>query len=219
MRSHGDRFHTFILTCLPVLAVLVWGHQVIAGSLHLAWSDTSLNSDGFEIERRSADTAVFSFIAIVPSHQTWYSDHNLAHNTTYCYRIRAYNSSGDSPYAPELCATTLGSGLTARTISTNISNGSVLSGSSVVWTAAPSGVPLRVEFLINDTLSGTELISPYQFNGDPSGTLDTNMLANGSHRLKVRAIYPDHSTAERTVDVTVSNSSGTTTTRRQQRRS
>jgi hypothetical protein len=152
-------------------------------------------------------TGEFSLIAILAPHETWYSDHNLAYNTTYCYRVRAYNSAGESPYSDEFCATTLASGQTVNSISTNISNGAVLSGSSVIWTAVPSGVPVRVEFFINGVLSGTELIRPYQFNGDPSGTLNTNALANGSHQLKVRAIYADNSTAEQTFMVTVSNTS------------
>jgi Concanavalin A-like lectin/glucanases superfamily/Bacterial Ig domain len=95
-----------------------------------------------------------------------------------------------------------------NSISTNIANGAVLSGSSVVWTAIPSGSPVRVEFFIDGALLWTENSSPYQFNGDPSGTLNTNTLSNGSHQLKVRAIYSDNSTAEQTVAVTASN--GTT---------
>jgi hypothetical protein len=104
---------------------------------------------------------------------------------------------------------------TLKTISSNIFTGAVLSGSSVVWTAVPSGVPMRVEFLINGTVSAIDLISPYQFNGDPLGILDTNTLTNGSHQLKVLAVYPNNLTAERTVVVTVSNPS----TNRRSRRS
>jgi hypothetical protein len=214
MRSIVHRFLTLFLTCSLVLGLLSWHHDTSAGSLHLDWSDTSRESDGFEIERRSANTGVFSFIAIVPGHQTWYSDYNLAYNTTYCYRVRSYNRAGDSPYSDEFCATTLVSGATTKTISTNIPTGSVLSGSSVIWSAVPYGVPLRVEFLINGVLAGMELISPYQFNGDPAGALNTNMLPNGSHQLKVRAVYADHSIAERTAVVTVLNTPAATSTSR-----
>jgi len=110
------------------------------------------------------------------------------------------NSSTGSPPSPP----------SGNSISTNIANGAVLSGSSVVWTANPSGSPVRVEFLIDGALLWTENSSPYQFNGNPSGTLNTNTLSNGSHQLKVRAIYSDNSTAEQTVTVTASN--GTTPT-------
>jgi hypothetical protein len=213
MRSNRNRFYTLFI-CSLILGVLGWHPVTNAGSIHLTWSDNSFNSDGFEIERRFADSGVFSFIALVASHETWYTDDNLAHNTTYCYRVRAYNRAGESSYSNEFCATTLASGPTDNTIATNISNGALLSGSSVIWTALPSGVPTRVEFLINGMVSAIELISPYQFNGKPSGALNTNMLGNGSHQLKVRAVYADNSTAERTVVVTVSNPATKTTVSR-----
>jgi hypothetical protein len=218
MRSNRNCFHFTFFLCSLILGGSGWPRESNAGSLHLTWREISLNSDGFEIERRSGDIGVFSFIAIVPPHETWFNDYNLDYNTTYCYRIRAYNRAGASPYSDEFCATTLASGSTMKTVSTNISDGSVLRGSSVIWTALPYGVPLRVEFFINDTLSGTELISPYQFNGDPSGTLNTNMLPNGSHQLKVRAVYADNSTAEQTVVVTISNTSAATNTSRRGKR-
>jgi hypothetical protein len=66
---------------------------------------------------------MFSFIAIVPPHQTWYTDYYLADNTTYCYRVRGYNRVGASPYSDEFCATTLAADQTLKTISTNISDG------------------------------------------------------------------------------------------------
>jgi hypothetical protein len=77
----------------------------------------------------------------------------------------------------------------------------------VIWTATATGSPVRAEFLIDGALSWTELVSPYQFNGDPSGLLNTTTLTNSSHQLKVRAVYADNSTAEKTVTVTVSNTS------------
>jgi hypothetical protein len=92
-----------------------------------------------------------------------------------------------------------------NTVSTNIANNATLSGSSVVWTATASSSPARVEFLIDGVLSWTEFVSPYQFNGDPSGTLNTTTLTNSSHQLKVRAVYADNSTPEKTISVTVSN--------------
>ncbi len=95
----------------------------------------------------------------------------------------------------------------ANTISSNISNGAVLRGSSVVWTATATGSPIRVEFLIDNVLAWTETASPYQFNGDPSGRLNTRTLSNASHQLKIRAVYGNNSTAEKTITVTVSNGS------------
>jgi hypothetical protein len=204
MTSKRNRSYAFLPSCLMLLGALGWYTEISAGSLRLTWGDSSHNADGFEIQRRSPDSDVFLSIAIVAPHETSYIDDNLADNTTYCYRLGAYNRDGDSPYSDEFCATS-SSSANPKEIATNLNDGAVISGPSVIWTAVPSGLPLRVEFFINDTFAGAELIPPYQFNGDPSGNLDTHTLANGPHQLKVRAVYTDSSTVERTVVVTVAN--------------
>ena len=214
MLSRLNRFQSLISTCFFVLAALIWHENVDAASLQLSWADNSQNEDGFDIERKTGNGGAFLALTTIPANQSSYTDANLSDGTTYCYRVRAFNSVGGSPYSNEACATTSASAPTppptANTISTNIANGATLSGSSVIWTAVPSGVPVRVEFFIDGTLGTTELQSPYRFNGD-SGTLNTNSLANGSHQLKVRATFTDGSIAERTVAVTVSNTSSTPT--------
>jgi hypothetical protein len=208
-------FQALFSGCL-ILSMLSWYGNTLAASLQLTWSDNSQNEDGFDIERSNGTAGAFSIIATLGSNKTTYIDSNLSNNATYCYRLRAFNSIGGSPYSDKACATIGSSTSTttttttstqssvANTVSTNIANGAVLSGSSVIWTAVPSNVPSRVEFFVNGSLGTTELLSPYRFNGD-SGYLDTKSLADGSHQLKVRALYADSSTAERTITVTVSN--------------
>ena len=91
MRSNRNRLCILFL-CSLILGVLGWHHETHADLLHLTWSVNWQDQDGFEIERRSADRGMFSFIAIVRPHQTWHTDYFLADNTTYCYRVRGYNS-------------------------------------------------------------------------------------------------------------------------------
>jgi len=202
------RFQAVLVTSLFVLTAWIWHETIDAASLQLSWSDNSQNEDGFDIERKTGTNGTFLALATVGANESSYTDANLSNGTTYCYRVRAFNEAGDSAYSNEACATTAASAPTppsANTISTNIADGATLSGSSVLWMAVPSGAPVRVEFFIDGTLGTTEFQSPYQFNGDPSGVLNTKTLANGSHQLKVRATYTDGSIAERTVAVTVSN--------------
>ena len=45
----------------------------------------------------------------------------------------------------------------------------------------------KVEFLIDGVSKWTKNWSPYQFNGDPDGLLDTRTLSNGNHTLAVVA--------------------------------
>lgn len=78
-----------------------------AASINLvaAWTDNSTNEDGFSIER-ALGTGAFSEIHQTAANVTTYTDPNLAEKTTYCYRLRAFNSGGNSSYSNTACATT-----------------------------------------------------------------------------------------------------------------
>jgi leucyl aminopeptidase len=77
-----------------------------AGQINLAWTDTASTEAGFKIER-SADGVTFTQIATVGTSVTSYANTGLAAATTYFYRVRAYNSAGDSDYSNVAQATTL----------------------------------------------------------------------------------------------------------------
>ena len=65
----------------------------------------------------------------------------------------------------------------------------------------------RVDFYIDGALRWTEFTSPYQFNGDPNGMLDTTTLSNGKHTLSAQAQAAGTShTVSASLDVSVSNS-------------
>ncbi len=73
--------------------------------MELTWIDGSTNETGFSIERREG-TGSFIEIAKVGADETTYADTGLIPETTYCYRVRAFNGDGDSGYTDEACATT-----------------------------------------------------------------------------------------------------------------
>jgi hypothetical protein len=193
---------TFLLFLVPVF----WHFECLAAELRLTWVDNSTDEDGFGIDRKTVLTGTYTTIASVGPAITTYTDAGLLDDTEYCYRIYAFNSATTSSYSDEACGITLPAPV-ADSMSTNISQGAVLSGTSILWTATPSEVPARVEFSIDEVLYWTEFSSIYQFNGDPLGTLDTTTLSNGSHELRVRAVYADNSIAEKIITMTVSNSS------------
>jgi len=72
--------------------------------VNLIWSDNSGNEDGFKIERSNGSG--YAQIATVGANFNTYTDSQVALNTTYSYRVRAYNSIGDSGYSNESSATT-----------------------------------------------------------------------------------------------------------------
>ena len=198
----------FSILCSLTILFVIDVHQGNAASLQITWTDNSQDEDGFSIERKPDTNGTYVVIATVGPNVTVYSDSSLANSTTYCYRVNAFNSAGNSAYTDEACGTPSGTTpppTSGNTVTTNVADGAVLSGSSVIWTATASGSPVRVEFFIDGSHSWTEYVAPYQFNGDPSGTLDTTQLIDGAHQLRVRAIYFDNSTAELPVAVTIAN--------------
>jgi titin len=66
------------------------------------WQDTYGDELGFKIERRQGSKGVFREIAIVGPNVTTFTDTGLNPGSTYYYRIRCYNSYGDSEYSDEI---------------------------------------------------------------------------------------------------------------------
>jgi murein tripeptide amidase MpaA len=81
---------------------------VSKSQINLTWMDNATNEDGFKIERcKGATCTNFTQIATVGANATSYANTGLARRTTYRYRVRAYNASGNSGYSNMVSATTL----------------------------------------------------------------------------------------------------------------
>ncbi len=89
-----------------LVAVVGLPLQSDAAQLSLSWTDMSSNEDGFKIERDAGPTGTFVQIATVGPNVTSYVDSGLASATTYCYRVLAFNVTGDSAYSNQACGTT-----------------------------------------------------------------------------------------------------------------
>jgi hypothetical protein len=108
---------------------------VSSARINLSWTDASGNEDGFRVER-SSDGAAFSPVGTVPANVTSYADTGLPPSTTRFYRVRAFNSIGDS--AP--------------------SNGASATTGATVTVASDSGTV--VGFTTVDASSGSTLTGP-----------------------------------------------------------
>ncbi|MFA6422196.1 MAG: C1 family peptidase [Candidatus Buchananbacteria bacterium] len=70
------------------------------GQVNLTWTDWSSNEDGFKVERAASLSGPFSEIAVIPTPHTAtvsYVDAGLSAGIYY-YRVRAYNTAGNSGY-------------------------------------------------------------------------------------------------------------------------
>ena len=97
--------------------------EVVSSSqTKLVWADNSSNETGFQIERKTG-TGAFRLIGTVGANKTSCSDVGLAASTTYTYRMRAYNKSGNSAYSNEASVTTKPSRWYPRPVPIGVSTG------------------------------------------------------------------------------------------------
>jgi hypothetical protein len=68
----------------------------------LMWQDRYGDELGFKIERRQGSKGIYKEIAIVGPNVTTFTDTGLNPGTTYSYRVRSFNSYGDSEYSNEI---------------------------------------------------------------------------------------------------------------------
>ena len=77
------------------------GTAVSSSEIDLTWNDNSDNEDGFKIERKE-EGGTYSEVASLPENTTIYKDTGLSADTTYYYRVKAFNSKGESNYSNEI---------------------------------------------------------------------------------------------------------------------
>jgi len=152
--SRGGRGLVVAFATLGLLLVSLT--PAAAATLTLTWADASSNEDGFKVERKTGSTGAYGQLASVAANTTGYVDGAVTAGTTYCYRVRAYNSAGDSAYTNEACAAPVsatlytvavtkagaGSGTVASSPSAincgSTCSASVASGTSVALSATPA---------------------------------------------------------------------------------
>ncbi len=102
----GEFYFTFDLiknpqsSTPPAAPTNLYAGAPACDQIDLSWTDNSDNETGFEIERDS------SFLNTVNANETSYSDTGVDPETTYSYRVRAFNDAGDSDYSYEASAAT-----------------------------------------------------------------------------------------------------------------
>jgi hypothetical protein len=105
----------------------------LAAQLTLTWTDASSNEAGFKIERATGTTGSYGQLATVAAGTTGYVDATVTVGTTYCYRVRAYNSAGESASSNAACATPASATLHTVTVAkAGTGSGTVASSPSAI---------------------------------------------------------------------------------------
>ncbi|RJQ22793.1 MAG: fibronectin type III domain-containing protein [Nitrospiraceae bacterium] len=164
---------------------------VSSSQINLSWTDNSNNEAGFKIERKAGIGGTYTQIASVGADVTAYPDTGLTAGTAYYYRVRAYNSFGDSAYSNEANAATLvvqPTVITDSGISTN-GNSATLSA-----TVNPNGSDTTVYFECGTGASYDISTAPQSIgNGTNAITVSAGiagLLPDTSYKCRVVVINP-----------------------------
>lgn len=169
----------------------------------VSWADNSDNETGFRLER-STSTSSWAEIARVGNNVRNFNDTGLVAETTYSYRVRAYNSNGNSGYSNTGSATT--DNLVVVTCENNTPSLSIAPntlfskpGASVSFkislTNQDSSVCNATSFTLTTSDGGT--LGSYTLSSGSSANTSwstTAPLTDGSHTKSVTASASGHNT-------------------------
>ncbi len=84
----------------------LFGQAISKSEITLSWKDNSDNEDGFILERKE-EGGSYSPITTIQKDTNIYSDKNVLPDKVYYYRIKSFNSYGESDYSNEVKVKTL----------------------------------------------------------------------------------------------------------------
>jgi hypothetical protein len=86
-----------------VMAYVLGAHAAVAAQLTATWVDNSRGLASFELQRKAKGDVTYRTIADLPPRTISYVDRAIVEGVPYCYRVRAFNAFGDSPFSAEAC--------------------------------------------------------------------------------------------------------------------
>ena len=126
MRSCTRRCHRGGLAAVVLLALLAWHAEATAAQLTLTWANNNVDPVWFSVERSTGGPGAYAPLATTGTGVTTYADATVVAGTTYCYRVRASDTAGDSGYSNEACGA-VAAGFVVTVATTGTGTGTVVS--------------------------------------------------------------------------------------------
>ncbi|MDO9535639.1 MAG: fibronectin type III domain-containing protein [Bacillota bacterium] len=167
-----------VFTGKPTAPTNLVATTVSTSRIDLNWTDTANNETGFKIERRTGST--WSQVASVGANATTYSDTGLSANITYYYRVRAYNTAGDSSYSSEASAITAVILAPSNLAAATVSNSQI----DLTWTDNSNN---ETGFRIERKISGGSYSQIATVGANLTTYEDKNLSNNTTYYYRVRA--------------------------------
>lgn len=154
--------------------------------VNLVWADNSDNEGGFRVERcTGAGCTNFAEFAAAGANATGHADPGRAGNTTYEYRVRAFNSVGNSGYSNVVSATTFPPAIVPPGAPTNLV-ATAVSGAQInlTWTDNANNETGFKLYRSTNGSSYTEIAKP---GANASGYADTGRSPSTTYYYRIRS--------------------------------
>ena len=150
-------------------------------NITLTWSDNSDNETGFKLERSITGSGVWTQIASIAANTGFYGDTGLSAGTSYSYRIRSYNISGNSNYSTTATAVTLAVPSAPLYLSANTLSSTEI---TVSWTDSSSN---ETGFKIERSPNGSVWTQIATVSSNVTSYIDTGLTPETSYYYRARA--------------------------------
>jgi hypothetical protein len=163
----------------PAAPAMLTATAMSISQINLAWNDASSNENGFQIERSLTSGSGFTVVYTTAANATSYSDIGLTENTKYYYRIRSFNSLGNSTYTSEVNSSTLAIAQPYGQIFNETSF-----ASATRFPIVGTGISRGTDKLV--MTGNPTLFSSYVFHDDVANPFRYTCLENWKVRVKVK---------------------------------
>lgn len=165
-------------TVVPLVPTSLTGSVTNVTHVNLTWTDNATNEDGYKVERKTGN-GTYALLGSTGVNINQYVDSTVTINTTYTYRVYAYNAAGNSLNYSNEYTVTINSNVVVvlptvtTTIPTSITTTSAVAGGNVT---NEGGAPVTSRGVVWCTcLSPTTALSTKTVDGTGTGSFTSNM--------------------------------------------
>ena len=154
--------------------------------INLAWTDNATNETGFTIQRSAnSNFTGVTTITLNAVDQVAYSNTGRAANTTYYYRVRAFNADGFSAWSNTASATTPPA---IPAVPADLTVTATAGQPYIAWTYTSNGAPGPITFTVQRSNTGAGGWTTVATDITPSTFTNTGLPANVIRFYRVRAV-------------------------------